>query len=264
MALRVPAAVALLFLMVAAALSSGCATELTDTIGAARQLADDVTIHTEPSTTTPHQPASVSASTESPEVGSLLVALSGLEVAARDSEIEYDRRDWRHWIDADRDCQNTRAEVLIAESLASVSFAPEDEGDQCRVVSGRWVGPWTGEVFTDASDVDIDHHVPLGHAHLSGGWQWPPDRKRAYANDLADPVSLQATSAPVNRSKGKQPPDEWRPDETASWCRYAADWITVKQKWELTVTSSEVGALEAMLATCDDTSSWGLSGAPGR
>ncbi len=165
-------------------------------------------------------------------------------------------------MDADRDCRDTRAEVLIAESVAPVSFAPEDDGDKCRVISGEWVGPWTREVFTDASDVDIDHHVPLGHTRLSGAWQWVPERKRAYANDLSDPASLQATSAPVNRSKGKQPPDEWRPAETASWCRYAADWIFVKERWDLTVTSDEVDTLEEMLQTCGDTASWGLSGPP--
>ena len=123
------------------------------------------------------------------------------------------------------------------------------------------MGPWTREVFTDASDVDIDHHVPLGHTRLSGAWQWVPERKRAYANYLSDPVSLQSTNAPVNRSKGKQPPDEWRPAETASWCRYAADWIFVKERWDLTVTSAEVDALEEMLSKPAATlASWGLSG----
>ena len=227
-------------------------------------MAGEAASKAEPSPGTPEQPASVNTSPASPEVESLLVVLRGLSVAARGSGIKYDRDDWRHWIDADRDCQNTRAEVLIAESMAQVSFAPHDDGDKCRVISGQWVGPWTGQVFTDASDVDIDHHVPLGHAHESGGWRWDPKRKRAYANDLADPASLQATSAPVNRSKGKQPPDEWRPEESAGWCRYAADWISVKKTWDLTVTSAEVDALERMLATCDDTSSWGLSGARGR
>lgn len=241
--LRPRALAALLGLAAVALTLAACASDVIDTIDTARQLGGDVA--------------------RNHEVESLLISLRGLTVAARGSDIEYNRRDWRHWIDADRDCQNTRAEVLIAESVAPVSFDPEDDGDKCRVLAGRWVGPWTGEVFTDASDLDIDHHVPLGHAHESGGWSWDSERKRAYANDLNHPESLQATSAPVNRSKGKQPPDEWRPDEAASWCRYAADWVAVKQKWELTVTASEVAALEDMLATCDNTSSWGLSGARG-
>ncbi len=260
-----PGALAVLLVLAATFLTlAACASGVTDTIDSARQLAGEVVSDVESPTDVPEQPAPGTPPSESTEVEALLVALNGLEVAARSSDVEYDRRDWRHWIDADRDCQDTRAEVLIAESVSPVSFDPEDDGDKCRVVSGRWVGPWTGEVFSDASDLDIDHHVPLGHAHLSGGWNWPPERKRAYANDLADPVSLQATSLSVNRSKGKQPPDEWRPDAPASWCRYAADWITVKQKWELTVTASEVTALEGMLATCDDATSWGLSGPSGR
>ena len=261
--LRVSLGPALLAISTAALVLIACASEVTDTIDAARELAGEVALDVEPSTATPMQPALVGASTAPPEIESVLAVLRGLRVAARGSDIQYDRRDWRHWIDADRDCRNTRAEVLVAESVAPVTFAPEADGDKCRVISGRWIGPWTGEVFTDASEVDIDHHVPLGHAHQAGGWDWPPERKRAYANDLAHPESLQVTSAPVNRSKGKQPPDEWRPDEPASWCRYAADWVTVKKKWELTVISSEISALEDMLATCDDAASWGLSGPPG-
>lgn len=184
------------------------------------------------------------------EIQALLATLDALPVAPRGSGVDYDRGDWRHWIDIDRDCQNTRAEVLIAESRASVAFAPRDDNDQCRVIRGQWRGPWSGETFTDAGDVDIDHHVPLAHAHESGGWQWSADRKRAYANDLSNPASLQATQASLNRAKGKQPPDEWRPANRAAWCRYAADWISVKEHWELTVTAAEVAALREMLETC--------------
>ena len=192
------------------------------------------------------------------DVQAVVAILDGLPVAERGSEIEYDRSDWRHWVDADRDCQNTRAEALIAESLAAVAFASDEE---CRVTGGEWLGPWSGQVFTDAGDVDIDHHVPLGHAHESGGWDWDKERKRAYANDLNHPASLQVTEASVNRSKGKQPPDEWRPDDTAGWCRYAADWVSVKEQWELTVSRAEVEALKEMLGTCDNEGSWGLTGA---
>ena len=59
--------------------------------------------------------------------------------------------------------------------------------------------------------------------------------KRAFANDLTQPVSLQVTKARLNRQKGKQPPDEWRPDDRRGWCGYAADWVMVKSRWALTV-----------------------------
>ena len=195
------------------------------------------------------------------DVQVVVAILDDLPVAERGSEIEYDRDDWRHWVDADRDCQNTRAEVLITESVAPVSFAPSDDNEKCRVIGGQWLGPWSGQVFTDAGDVDIDHHVPLGHAHESGGWDWDKERKRAYANDLAHAPSLQVTESSVNRSKGKQPPDEWRPENNAGWCRYASDWVSVKAQWELTVSRAEVEALKEMLDTCDDKGSWGLTGA---
>ena len=190
----------------------------------------------------------------------VLEALGGLAVAPRGSGIDYDRDDWRHWIDRDGDCQNTRAETLIAESRAPVSFAAREDNDRCRVIRGEWRGPWSGEIFTDAGDVDIDHHIPLAHAHESGGWQWSAGRKRAYANDLSNPASLQATKASLNREKGKQAPDQWRPPNRAAWCRYAADWIAVKSYWELTVTPDEVDALRDMLATCGAAGSWGLGG----
>ena len=209
-----------------------------------------------------HTPWPPSVDAPSGDVAELIAVLATLQVAQRASAIDYDRDDWRHWVDADRDCQNTRAEVLIAESLAAVSFAPNADNEKCRVTGGQWRGPWSGELFTDAGDVDIDHHVPMGHAHESGGWIWDKARKRAYANDLDHPASLQATSKLVNRTKGKQPPDQWRPEKSAGWCRYAADWIAVKAKWQLTVTDREVNALRDMLNTCDDADSWGLSGTP--
>ena len=71
---------------------------------------------------------------------------------------KYDRREWRHWADEDRDCQDARQEVLIAESETPVKYTNDD---RCRVASGSWEGPFTGEFFIDPGSLDVDHMVPL-------------------------------------------------------------------------------------------------------
>ena len=162
---------------------------------------------------------------------------------------DYDRGDWRHWIDADRDCQDARQEVLIAESLSGVAY---EAGDRCRVESGDWFGVYTGESFSDPGDLDVDHMVPLANAHRSGGWAWAKERKADYANDLSYANHLIAVQASANRQKGSKGPEEWRPSRREYWCQYATDWATIKQNWGLTATQPEADALRDMLETCDE------------
>ena len=116
------------------------------------------------------------------------------------------------------------------------------------MVEGEWLGPWSGETFFYASDVDIDHHVPLAHAHETGGSAWDEKRKVEFAND---PENLNAMSSSLNRSKGSGGPDEWKPPEKSSHCEYARQWDAVKEKYQLRITESERRALDEMLATCD-------------
>lgn len=78
---------------------------------------------------------------------------------------EYERSQWKHWIDEDGDCQDARQEVLISESLVEGSFESERK---CRVASGRWYGAFTGSYVEVPGDLDIDHLVPLKSAHNSG------------------------------------------------------------------------------------------------
>ena len=163
--------------------------------------------------------------------------------------LELFRRDnWGGWEDVDGDCQDTRQEVLIAQSLSPVSFA--DKGE-CQVASGEWRGPYTGEEFANASDIVIDHIVPVKHAHYSGGWDWSTERRSSYFNDLSNDGHLAAFGASVPRSRESKGPDEWRPADEGYWCQYAKDWIAVKAVWGLGVTEEEADALEDMLGTCD-------------
>ena len=52
----------------------------------------------------------------------ILLLLTSTLLSASPACPAYDRKLWKHWIDEDKDCQNTRHEVLIAE-LVNLSDA---------------------------------------------------------------------------------------------------------------------------------------------
>jgi len=81
-------------------------------------------------------------------------------------EKKYLRSDWEHWIDKDKDCQNTRQEILIERSLVKVSLNKKG----CKVVQGKWMDYYHPEEHIHAKNIDIDHLIPLKHAHDSGAF----------------------------------------------------------------------------------------------
>ena len=146
-----------------------------------------------------------------------------------------------HWRKAGQNC-DVRDTVLERDGT-------NIELSGCNVVGGRWSSVYDDRTFTDPSDVDIDHMVPLANAWRSGADEWSDNERGDFANDLDRP-QLFAVSASSNRAKGDQDPSQWKPPNRAYWCRYAEDWIAVKHHWELTVTSDEKAALGDMLGTC--------------
>ena len=172
-----------------------------------------------------------------------------LRVAVVPADIpSYDRGEWRHWTDVDGDCQDARQKTLIAESNSAVVF---ESSENCRVESGQWIGPYTNTAINDPSKLDIDHMVPLANAHVSGGWAWSKEQKTLFANDISCEVPLVAATASANRAKGSRGPEDWRPANQDYWCQYAMDWITIKDRWDLSATKWEWEALQNMLDTCD-------------
>ena len=179
--------------------------------------------------------------------GTVRDAVSKLTVAV-EVRTGYDRTLFRHWVDVDRDCQTARAEVLIAETLAPVTFTTTSN---CTVATGQWYSYYDARTFTTASEVSIDHMVALAEAWDSGASAWTAADRQAFANDLGDPRSLIAVSISSNSSKSDSDPVDWLPANEQ--CRYVADWVAVKVRWSLTVDQSEKDRLTQLAADCADT-----------
>ena len=185
--------------------------------------------------------------TATPPVGTstLAAVLAGLPVAAEQRD-GYSRDLFVHWIDADKDGCDTRHEVLIGEAVVAPTVGPG-----CSLAGGAWLSPYDDLTFTDPSQLDIDHVVPLAEAWDSGAFGWDASRRQAFANDLGVTWSLIAVSAASNRSKADADPAEWLPPNVAYRCQYLLDWVAVKARWTLAVDSVEKAAI-ASDAACQD------------
>ncbi|MEV6873788.1 HNH endonuclease family protein [Amycolatopsis sp. NPDC051128] len=180
-------------------------------------------------------PGIPSASTAKTELASLTVKADG-------SQDGYSRDKFPHWIDQGSSC-NTREVVLKRDGTSVVTSS------SCAATSGKWFSPYDGATWTAASDVDIDHVVPLADAWRTGASSWTTAQRQAFANDLTDPQLIAVTDN-VNQEKGDKSPDQWKPPLTSYWCTYAKMWTAVKYKFKLTINSAEKTALTSMLNRC--------------
>ncbi|MEI7033699.1 HNH endonuclease family protein [Streptomyces pratensis] len=180
-------------------------------------------------------PTPVSASTARAYLG-------GLDVSAEGSSSGYSRDKFPHWVTQSGAC-NTR-EVVLKRDGTNVR-----QDGSCAAVSGSWYSPFDGATWHAASDVDIDHMVPLAEAWRSGANSWTNARRQSFANDLARPQLIAVTDN-VNQSKGDKDPAEWMPPRTAYRCTYARAWVHVKHSYGLSVDSAEKSALQSILNAC--------------
>ncbi len=174
--------------------------------------------------------------------------LRGIKITEASNAESYDRHLYDYGIDADGDGKNTRAELLISRSEASVQFRSAKK----RTVShGRWFDPYTGVTFKNANDVDIDHLVPLYEVHISGGADWSARKKRAFANDLSDTGPLRITHRWTNRiPKNADDPTEYSPSWVPGRCAYLQDWINIKREWGLSMDKEEAEAIRKQMRAC--------------
>jgi hypothetical protein len=183
-------------------------------------------------------------------------ALAGLTVAEKSTLDGYERGcgDGEGcvfgpaWADIDRNGCDQRNDVLRRD-LTEVQVREGTQG--CVVIAGMLDDPYTGRSVrfekAEAAEVPVDHVVPLAAAWAQGAAAWSDDRRRTFANDLAN---LMATTRAENSSKGDSTADEWTPSDKDYGCSYATVVVTVKSAYALAVTPAESTALRSLLATC--------------
>lgn len=197
--------------------------------------------------TSPAVPVQPSAAPTTELVVGGVEVVSLLAFVAVENEVGagYDRDLFSYGLDLDGDGCDTRAEVLLSESLS----LPQVDYPGCQVREGDWRSLYDGEAVTDAAELEIDHVVALKEAWDSGAWKWQPLHRVAFANDLEDSRTLRAVSTAMNVAKGDRDPSNWLPPSPAALCPFLADWVAVKVRWGLSMDASEHGRITNLLAT---------------
>jgi hypothetical protein len=179
-------------------------------------------------------PTPVSAATARTYLASLTVAT--------EVRTGYDRDLFPTWITISGTC-NTREYILKRDGTNVVT------NSACTATSGSWYSVYDGATWTAASDLDIDHLVPLAEAWDSGARNWTTAQRQAFANDVTRPQLIAVTDN-VNQSKSDQDPAEWMPPLTSYACTYVRAWVQVKYYYDLSVDTAEKAKLTSVLSGC--------------
>lgn len=203
----------------------------------------------------PPDPVAPLPETAPAETGSALNAARALAVAPPSATSSYDRElfAWRG-LDLDRNGCDSRNDVLRRD-LTDLVVREGTQG--CKVDAGTLAEPYTGDTIffvvgggpTNDGGVQIDHVVALANAWASGADAWDSATLQTFGND---PLNLLAVDGDANQSKGASNAAEWLPPNAAFNCEYVSRQVAVKTAYSLSVTASELDAMERVLAGCPD------------
>lgn len=143
----------------------------------------------------------------------------------------YNRGEYKHWSDFDKNGFDTRAEILIERSLC------EPQIKKRKVITGCWVDAYTGEMYYIAKKLHIDHVVALKEAHLAGASLFSSIQKENFANDKKN---LVITNSKTNVQKSAHPPHKWYPPRPDRREWYRSLRLQIMKKYKLRPSIEEV------------------------
>lgn len=199
-------------------------------------------------------PSSVAMDENAPKASEVL---EKLEVKGRAPKTEYSRDQFYDDWPKENGC-NLRQRILKRDFGETAVLA----NDNCTVISGKFVEPYTGEEveFRDKSEISkgiqIDHIVALSDAWQKGAQYKTKDIRFQIATD---PLNLVAADASANMQKSDGDAATWLPKNKSFRCQYVARQISVKYKYELWVTESEKNAMKQVLSKCPEERAIGVN-----
>ncbi|MDL5202027.1 HNH endonuclease family protein [Streptomyces sp. ALI-76-A] len=169
--------------------------------------------------------------------------IESLRTKGRGPQTGYDRDEFGYaWMDtADnvplaRNGCDTRNDLLQRDGQ-SLRFR---SGSDCVVIAMTLRDPYTGTTIQwrkqDASEVQIDHVVPLSYSWQMGSSRWSEDKREQLAND---PLNLIPAEGRANSAKGDSGPASWLPPNKQIRCAYVVRFAQVAAKYEMPVTAPD-------------------------
>lgn len=114
-------------------------------------------------------------------------------------------------------------------------------------IGNYWICKYSLEKINNATDLDIDHIIPLKYAFTHGGDKFTKELKQAFATDDSN---LVAVNEHENRSKGDKNVLEYMPPNNQ--CFYLSRWYYMYRKYHLVMDTAETGYITRGLKGCKD------------
>ncbi|MFE9737036.1 HNH endonuclease family protein [Streptomyces sp. NPDC006477] len=178
--------------------------------------------------------------------------IQGLTTKGRGPKTGYERDEFGYaWMDtADgvplaRNGCDTRNDLLKLHGR-QVQFR---SGSDCVVVAMDLYDPYTGKDISwkkaKATEVQIDHVVPLSYSWQMGAARWPESKRKQLANDVLNLLPVEGRANSAKRDSG---PASWLPPNKKIRCSYVVRFAQVADKYELPVTAADKAM---MLKQCE-------------
>ena len=111
-----------------------------------------------------------------------------------------------------------------------------------RVISGTWADPYTGKTISgDASQIEIDHLIPVCWAWRFGANAWEKEKLNAFYNDEEFLVPVEAG---INAQKGDRSPAYFLPMKRDFACEYTDRFLSGIKKYGLSPDADEFAGIE--------------------